>query len=144
VLRRLLRLIGRIRQGSPLPRESGAGASLGRRGERIAERHLRANGLRIFERNARVGRGEIDLVALDGDTLVFVEVKCRAGREGDGFTGLENVDGRKREALRRACLLYRKRVPRAQRWRLDVVTVRIGEGGQDLRWYPGVLDLDGG
>ena len=89
-----------------------------------------------------MGRGEIDLVALDGDMLVFVEVKSRAGREGDGFTGLENFDSRKREALRRACLLYRKRFPGAERWRLDVVTVRIGEGGEDVRWYPGVLDLD--
>ncbi|MBI4601734.1 MAG: YraN family protein, partial [Planctomycetes bacterium] len=51
------------------------GGGLGRRGERAAARHLRRQGLRILARNVREGRGEIDLVALDGATLVFVEVK---------------------------------------------------------------------
>lgn len=52
--------------------------AIGNEGERRAEKCLLAKGLRILERNYSTRRGEIDLVALDGDTLVFVEVKARA------------------------------------------------------------------
>ncbi len=51
---------------------------LGRRGEAIAERHLLAVGLSIVDKNWRCPQGEIDLVARDGDELVFVEVKTRS------------------------------------------------------------------
>src|SRR3954471_24854248 len=50
---------------------------LGDRGERLAARHLRRQGLRIILRGYRTPRGEIDLIARDGQTLVFVEVKAR-------------------------------------------------------------------
>lgn len=51
---------------------------LGIEGEDLAAAHLRSRGFRILERNARLGRlGELDIVALDGRTLVFVEVKTR-------------------------------------------------------------------
>lgn len=52
--------------------------ALGRRGEDIAARHLEAQGLTIVDRNWRCAQGEIDLVALDGDELAFVEVKTRS------------------------------------------------------------------
>ncbi len=51
---------------------------LGKRGEALAADHLTANGLEIVDRNWRCGQGEIDLVARDGDELVFVEVKTRS------------------------------------------------------------------
>jgi len=50
-------------------------------GERHAARFLRRLGYRIVKRNYRCAVGEIDLVALDGSTIVFVEVKARASRE---------------------------------------------------------------
>ena len=50
---------------------------LGNRGEQAAERHLKAQGLRILKRGLRTRRGELDLVALDGRQVVFVEVKTR-------------------------------------------------------------------
>ncbi|HID55979.1 TPA: YraN family protein, partial [Candidatus Poribacteria bacterium] len=52
---------------------------IGLLGEEIAADFLRRKGYRLLERNIRIGRGEIDLVALDGETLVFVEVKTRKG-----------------------------------------------------------------
>lgn len=55
-----------------------ASAARGRSGERAAERALRDAGLDLLARNWRGGGGELDLVALDGETLVFVEVKSRA------------------------------------------------------------------
>ena len=50
---------------------------LGERGERAAARHLKRHGMRILLHGYRTERGEIDLIARDGDTLVFVEVKAR-------------------------------------------------------------------
>ncbi len=49
----------------------------GDRGERAAARHLRRAGMRIIVRNYRTSQGEVDLIARDGDTVVFVEVKAR-------------------------------------------------------------------
>jgi putative endonuclease len=55
--------------------------SLGRRGEAEAEKYLRGLGYRIVGRRERVLRGDIDLVALDGRTVVFVEVRSRSDTE---------------------------------------------------------------
>ncbi|TPW72350.1 YraN family protein [Schumannella sp. 10F1B-5-1] len=52
---------------------------LGRHGERLAEQHLTGRGIRVVDRNWRCPLGEIDLVARDGDDVVFVEVKTRRG-----------------------------------------------------------------
>ncbi len=62
----------------PPPRPSRL---LGWRGERAAARHLRRLHFRILTRNYRCPVGEIDLIAADGDTLVFVEVKTRSQDE---------------------------------------------------------------
>jgi putative endonuclease len=72
---------------------------LGARGERAAARYLRRRGWAIVARNYRGRAGEIDLVALDGDTIVFVEVKTR---RGDGFGApLEAIDAAKRRQVAR-------------------------------------------
>ena len=54
---------------------------LGNRGERLAARYLRRQGFKIFSRQYSNRLGEIDLIALDGDCLVFVEVKTRRSQE---------------------------------------------------------------
>ena len=54
---------------------------LGQWGEKVAALHLEAQGLVILERNWRCRGGEIDLVARDGEAVVFVEVKTRRGRD---------------------------------------------------------------
>lgn len=55
---------------------------LGRRGEKAAVRHLKRGGYRIIKRNYTCPAGEIDIMAADGDMLVFVEVKTRADPTG--------------------------------------------------------------
>jgi putative endonuclease len=67
--------------------------ALGQRGEAMADAFVRALGWRVVARNFRCRAGEIDLVALDRDTVVFLEVRSRSG-DGRG-TPLESVDGRK-------------------------------------------------
>lgn len=53
--------------------------TIGRIGEELAAAHLAAKGYRILERNFANRFGEIDIIARDGEKLVFVEVKCKAG-----------------------------------------------------------------
>lgn len=81
---------------------TAARLSLGRRAEQLVADRLAAAGWEILARNARTRFGELDIVARDGRTLVFVEVK--AGRRGAAF-GPERpvlaVDGRKQRRIRR-------------------------------------------
>ncbi len=53
----------------------------GKKGENIAVAYLKSNGYRIVERNYKCLFGEIDIVAKDGDTVVFIEVKSRKSEE---------------------------------------------------------------
>jgi putative endonuclease len=73
--------------------------ALGAWGERTAEAYLRANGITVIERNWRRREGEIDLIALDAETVVFCEVKTRRGVAFG--TGIEAVVGLKARRLRR-------------------------------------------
>jgi len=91
--------------------------ALGRRGERAAERHLRRNGYRIVVRNFRAAGAEIDLVAIDGDILVFVEVKTRRSRAAGAPE--EAVDERKQTRMRRAAEVF------ARRYRADEIEMRF-------------------
>ena len=99
---------------------------LGVSGETLAEDHLRGLGYEIVGRDVRTPLGQLDLVAVDGRTLVFVEVKTRAGR---GF-GLpqEAVDARKIRKLRQLGLYYLKMRPHRGPVRFDVVGLTISQG----------------
>lgn len=72
---------------------------LGRRGELLAERHLRGLGMVVLDRNWRCDVGEIDLVLRDGPVLVICEVKTRSSTAYGA--PLESVDRRKADRLRR-------------------------------------------
>ena len=103
----------------------------GRAGERIAEEFLALRGLTVVERNARVGRGEIDLVARERDTVVFVEVKFRTG---DTYGGpLAAVSGKKREDVSRAAAGWLARAGLTGRpVRFDVVGLTWAPDGSEL------------
>jgi putative endonuclease len=100
----------------------------GKRGEDLAHRYLQENGCVIIGRNYRTrgGTAEVDLIARDGDTVVFVEVKTRAT---DRFGAPEEaVDTAKREKIIRAAseFLFRTEWD-SRRIRFDIVTVLFGE-----------------
>lgn len=102
------------------------GGRLGQRGERVAARYLRRRGYRIVTRNFRAAGAEIDLVALDGPTLVFIEVKTRLAASAGAPE--EAVGRRKQERLRRAAQIYGARHRAEDRpMRFDVVAIS-GEG----------------
>lgn len=93
----------------------------GRWGEELAARFLTEHGYRVIARNLRAPGGEIDLVCIDGATLVFVEVKRR---EGHSFgSALSAVDGRKRRKLRAIAADYAQIVAPRARIRFDIVTI---------------------
>lgn len=96
-------------------------ARLGRRAERCAERFLKAKGLHTLRRNYGRRTGEIDLVMLDGETLVFVEVRYRG--DGAWSTGLASVDHAKQARLARTASLFLNDHPqhRFRAARFDVV-----------------------
>jgi putative endonuclease len=100
---------------------------LGRTGEARAAKHLAEQGYTILERNYRLSQGELDLIALDGDTLVFVEVKTRRGN-AYGAPELA-VDQRKQERMVKAALGYLKHKKLHQMpCRFDVVAISGADG----------------
>ncbi|HMC07172.1 MAG TPA: YraN family protein [Solirubrobacterales bacterium] len=120
---------------------SDARQRLGRAGEELVARTLKADGMRIVARNARASevRGEIDLIALDGRALVFVEVKTlrassRAGPERPALA----VGRRKQRKLRSLALAWLRdrdgSVPRHAALRFDVVGVRLDASGRATEW----------
>ena len=118
-------------------------APLGQRGERLAERFLRRQGYVIVERAHRAGGGELDLVAVDGRTVVFVEVKTRrSDRRGDPA---EAVDRDKRRRVTRAALAYLKRHELLEYpCRFDVVAiVWPADGKPQLTHYRDAFEAEG-
>jgi len=93
----------------------------GRSGEEAAARFLIDRGYRIVGRNLRMPGGEIDLVCIEGRTLVFVEVKRREGRAFG--SALSAVDARKRRRLRALAADYAQIVAPTARIRFDIVTI---------------------
>ena len=104
------------------------GRWLGDRGEREAARFLRLAGLRVLVRSYRTEQGEVDLIARDRDTLVFVEVKSRSRGEPAEAVTLE-----KQRRLTMAALHFLKRHNLLdQRCRFDVVAIVWPEGRQPV------------
>jgi putative endonuclease len=114
----------------------------GRRGEDVAAAYVTGLGYRVVVRNFRCRAGEIDLVALDAETIVFVEVRSRTGT-GRG-TPLESVDGRKQAQVGRVArhfLAARGWHERAARF--DVVGVRLDAEPPVVEHVRGAFDLVG-
>ena len=104
--------------------------SLGKEGEDFAAAYLKKLGYRIRERNFRTPLGEIDIIALDGNTLVFVEVKTR--RSHAFGLPFEAVNRKKREQIAKAARYYMagKRV-NDMAARVDIVSVM--SDGEEMR-----------
>ena len=135
----------RVNQSSTVPSEGATAAviaphfELGRRGEELAIKHLTQQGYRIVAANFNlpIGRNrrdvivnaEIDIVAYDGPTLCFIEVKARAS---DEFAPPQvNVDLRKRRQIARAARGYRAMLGLMNApYRYDVVTIIFGSAAK--------------
>ena len=118
---------GVVREGETGWRERAA-----KLGERMAEEFLRLRGFEVLDRNVRSGRGEIDLIARDGETVVVVEVKLRSGR--DSSAALLAVNWKKREDVERAATRWLQSRGLTDRpIRFDVVGITWDHGGSRMR-----------
>lgn len=112
---------------------------LGKTGEDLACRELARRGYAILARRYRTRMGEIDIVARDGTTVVFVEVKTRDGHEyGDAA---EAVTARKRRRVSQIALDYvmRHRLSTAP-CRFDVVSIHVDSGRPVIEVFQNAFD----
>jgi putative endonuclease len=107
---------------------TGARQRLGRSGERLAAEYLQRHGHRLLARNVRLPEGEIDLVTLDGATLVLVEVKLRRGAvRGAAREALTAAKRRRLAALAAAYAAAHPELPADLR--IDLVAVQLAPDG---------------
>jgi putative endonuclease len=105
--------------------------SLGSDGEALAAEFLRKKGYRIIAKNYKTAIGEIDIVAQDGDTIVFLEVKTRTN-EAFGYP-FEAVNDRKRRKIRNVALLFLKKMKEEVPARFDVLSISsAGDGKKEI------------
>ena len=115
---------------------------LGRQGEAVAEAFLRARDYRILARNFRCRSGEIDIVALDGNMLVFVEVRSRRGDRAG--TPLESVTPRKQQQVVRVARVFLSQRGWSERCaRFDVVGVRFDDDPPIVEHIAAAFDAQG-
>jgi putative endonuclease len=116
---------------------------LGTWGETLAMQHLQTMGYCILERNWRSADGEIDLVAQDGEVIVFVEVKTRTSRAFGSPE--ESITRRKRARIQRAAEAYlaANGLPDVM-WRIDIVAIDCAASGkvERLEHYVDAIDRD--
>ncbi len=96
--------------------------AIGDFGEKLAVKYLKEHGYKIVKTNYKIRIGEIDIIAMDGDFLVFVEVKYRS----NALYGLPNeaVDKHKREKIKRVALFYLMQKDMLEAYvRFDVVQI---------------------
>ena len=105
-------------------------------GEALAARHLRGAGLKILHKNFRIGHHEFDLIAQDGDTVVFVEVRTRTGE--DGIAPEETIGPVKQGRLRAGAARYIARYGDGDTYyRFDVVAILALPGEKpEVHYFP--------
>jgi len=109
--------------------------SLGPAGEKAAANYLKKLGYRILVRSHRQRLGEIDLIALDGKWIVFVEVKTWSSSQGGDPS--QAVDASKQEKLTRAALIYLKRRGLLEQpARFDVVSIVWPRSPKNVKSVP--------
>jgi putative endonuclease len=114
---------GGLKGFGDLPHTHARGAA----GEDAAEGFLRMSGYRIVARNVRTKVGELDFVALDGETLCFIEIKARATAEFG--RAIEAVGPQKQRRLAKAALLFLAKNRSQRPCRFDVLGLDRGRDG---------------
>lgn len=106
--------------------------ALGMWGEKIAGKYLQKNGYKIIETNFRCRQGEIDIIAIDREYLVFVEVRTRRGIEyGSPEESVTLAKKKKLISLAFAYLQNHSNLPSS--WRFDVIAIEADQAGKIIR-----------
>ena len=113
---------------------------LGKKGEDLALRYLKKNGYRIFERNYACKVGEVDIIAKEKDTLVFIEVKTRTSTVFGPPQLAVNVA--KQMQLSKAALYFLKEKGLGDvKARFDVVAIVLGPKGPEIELIRDAFDV---
>jgi putative endonuclease len=114
--------------------------SLGKFGEDLARERLKDLGYRILKTNYRCSLGEVDLVARDGDVLVFVEIKTR---KSESLGQIKEVVNRRKQAqLSKVALAYLKSNNLwGSKARFDVVAIRLIGGKKEIEIIKNAFEL---
>jgi putative endonuclease len=128
-----------VRTSLPFGRRRAAHLRLGQRGERLARTLLGRLGLDVLTTNYRTAQGEVDIVAREGTTLCFVEVKTRH-RQAHARPA-DAVGHEKRRRIMRAARRYRRDLGwPAIPHRYDIVEIVLsGRRVRDVRYWPGAF-----
>ena len=115
-----------------------ARALAGAKAEALAAEFLAARGLRIIERNFRRRCGELDLIAQDGEMLVFVEVRLRTRNDFGGAAA--SITASKRARMAAAAALYLARLRGTPPCRFDAVLLDAVDAAR-IEWLQNVMDV---
>jgi len=107
----------------------------GKLGEDFAAQYIERLGWEIFERNVSFTAGEIDIVAMNGEQLVFVEVRTRTTPDGEPVqNAVDSIGPKKLRSLELACRCYVEKHRYEGNWRVDLVALALkGEGSIDFK-----------
>lgn len=113
-------------------------AETGQLGEQLVTGYLRTNGFLILERNWRVGRYEIDIIALKNECIRFIEVKTRSA--GNWGSAEDAITPQKLNSLRRAATAYLSRTRSHCEFQFDLAAVDIHpDGSSEIRYTESIL-----
>lgn len=113
-------------------------AKIGKIGEKVAARYLKRHGFHILKKNVHCGKNELDLVAADKTTVLFVEVKTRTyetAGQADKSRPADAVDVGKRQRTVKAAFDYLHGHPTAKAPRLDVIEVFLDRSDRMRPFY---------
>jgi putative endonuclease len=113
---------------------------LGKKGEEVALRFLKKNGYRIIEQNYICKMGEMDIIAREKDTLVFIEVKTRTSTEF-GPPQLAVHSSKQRQLSKVALNYLNEKRLKDVKARFDVVAILLGQMGEEIELIRDAFEL---
>jgi putative endonuclease len=134
----------RRRDAAPEPQARDELSTLGKRGEAAAAKYLKKLGYQLLAQSSRSKLGELDLIALDGNCIVFVEVKTR--RSTDAGHASEAVDDKKQAKITRLALAYLKRhrmLDHPTRFDVIAITWPSDDGEPKIEHYKNAFEATG-
>lgn len=107
-------------------------SEIGKKGENLVAEYLKSKGFTVIKRNYKDRYGEVDIIAEDGDNLVFVEVKTRS--ENAIVSGLDAIDEKKKRLVKNEAVMFTKRLKTDLEPRVDVAEVTLSVvDGKEVR-----------
>lgn len=107
-------------------------SEIGKKGENLVAEYLKSKGFTVIKKNYKDRYGEVDIIAEDGDNLVFVEVKTRS--ENAIVSGLDAIDEKKKRLVKNEAVMFTKRLKTDLEPRVDVAEVTLSVvDGKEVR-----------